>query len=267
MCRDPRAGRRGRYLPGQEREQRSKECVRAVGVHVVPGLDGHQRRIGDAASKSFDLVLWKMAASSASNDQGACRDEVQVLPPGTVRVVALVGDGAQDPPVKRQRFRWLARHHSWWRRWKRRRWFLQHQLPDQSRFGLCDQVGHRCTEGVSDARSPLRDGECEGIPARPSASTPANSPPDVNCLRAHASRLRTPRTWGSVPRSPWSRYCCPRQERGEVRREGVRCLLRRHMPTHNAVRFGPRNTSILTIGGEATAVWSMPEGCPTPVVP
>jgi len=41
-------------------------------------------------------------------------------------------------------------HDSRWRRRKRRRRLLQHQLPDQSWFGFCDQVGHRSAEGVPD---------------------------------------------------------------------------------------------------------------------
>ena len=91
----------GRQLAGQEWKQLGEESFRATGVHVVPGIDCHQHRIGDAAGEGNDLVLWKMAAGSTGNDQSVCADEVQVLPPCRVRVVPLSGNGVQYPPVKR----------------------------------------------------------------------------------------------------------------------------------------------------------------------
>ena len=125
-------------MPGQKRKHLGEECVGAAGVHVVSGSDCHQRRTGNPASEGSDLALWKMAVGSAGNDESACRDEVQVLPPNRVWVVALLGNGVQRPPIKWQRYRRLARHHSRWN--SRKRWWWSSNTSCRTRPGSASAI-------------------------------------------------------------------------------------------------------------------------------
>ena len=187
-------------------------------------MDGHQRRIGDAASESSDLVLWKMAVGSASNDEDACGDQVQVFPPGRVRMIALVGNGLSTRQSNGRGSEGLV---------GTTLGGVAGRGGGGSSSASCLTILVRLLRpdrpplhrGSVRSRSPLRDGGCEGTPERLRASTPANSPPDVNCLRAHASRLRHPAPGGQCldHRGPGIAVLAKSVKKNNRRESGVPC--------------------------------------------